>query len=360
MSKSKGNVVDPVKLIDELGCDGFRFALTSLITYGGQDIKLAKDKLELGRVFSNKLWNASRFVMMNLEAGEFPAVDNQPIDRTLLSDMDRWILSRYHSTVDKVNTCLGEYRFGEYADTLYEFVWNGFCDWYVEYAKKQLKENEAVSQNTKRILLFVLNGILKMLHPMMPYITEAIYQKLPHKDADSIMVDRFPTAELGLIDITLNEKIEFTLETVRAIRNIRQQYNVPHPQGVNAIIESPEPLEFEAMQQALPIIQHFVRVDNLDIKPALSGQSHHAAVNLVRHSRVMVPLEGLIDVKQEADRLNKKRQDLQKEQEQIYKMLSNFDFLEKAPPAVIEKNKTRLQEVNQQLKVLEDQLQSLS
>src|SRR5688572_26292204 len=108
MSKSKGNVVDPVELVDELGCDGFRFALTSLITYGGQDIKLAKDKLELGKLFGNKIWNASRFVLMNLEAGQFAAVDNQPIDRSLLSEMDRWILSRYHNTVDKVNTLLQE------------------------------------------------------------------------------------------------------------------------------------------------------------------------------------------------------------------------------------------------------------
>jgi len=316
-------------------------------------------------VFSNKLWNASRFVLMNLEnneAGDSPAVDAQPIDLAMLSDMDRWILSRYHQTVDKVNTQLQEYRFGEYADKLYEFVWSGFCDWYVEYAKKQLKEGGDIALNTKRVLLSVLNGILRMLHPMMPYITEALYQKLPHKAAVSIMVDRFPTAELGSIDERLNSQVDFVLETVRAIRNIRQQYNVPHPQGVNVTIEAPEPLEYEALQKALPIIQHFVRVDKLEVKATLSGQGHQeaAAVNVVRHSRVMIPLEGIIDVGQEKDRLSKKQASLQKEQDQIYKMLSNFDFLEKAPPEVIDKNKARLQEVNQQLKALNEQLSSLS
>ena len=175
MSKSKGNTVDPVKTIDEYGCDGFRFGLTSLITYGGQDIKLAKDKLELGKLFANKLWNASRFVMMNLEG-----VDNKPIDTTLLSEMDRWILSRYHTAIQDANEALEAYKFGELTQVLYEFTWNSFCDWYVEYAKKQLKEdNVARVMNTKRILLTVLDGILKLLHPIMPHITEAIWQKLP-------------------------------------------------------------------------------------------------------------------------------------------------------------------------------------
>lgn len=363
MSKSKGNVVDPVELIDEIGCDGFRFGLASLITYGGQDIKLAKDKLELGRVFSNKLWNASRFVLMNLEAqqtdtGNFPAVDEQPIDVNLLSDMDRWILSRYNRTVEKVNVQFGEYRFGETADLLYEFVWNGFCDWYVEYAKKQLKD-PALSANTKRVLLHVLTGTLKLLHPIMPYITEEIYQKLPHKDAKSIMISHFPQADTALIDEQLNEKTDFILETVRAIRNIRQEYNVPHQQGVQVMIESPEAMEREALLNGLPIIQHFVRVERLDVSDKPNSSNKQAGVNVVRHSRVMIPLEGLIDVKTEVDRLGKKRIALAKEQEQLYKMLSNFEFLEKAPPEVVEKNQARLNEIGQQLKVLDEQLQSL-
>ncbi len=355
MSKSKGNTVDPVEMIEKYGCDGFRYALTSLITYGGQDIKLAMDKVELGRLFTNKLWNASRFVLMNIDG-----VDNQPIDRSLLSPMDRWILSRYNTAVDRANTLLSEYKFGELADTLYEFSWNSFCDWYVEYAKKQLKDDPAVAMNTRRILLHVLEGTLRLLHPVMPYLTEEIYQKLPHRQCASIMIAPYPQADPGLIDAQINESTDFLLEAVRAIRNIRQQYNVPHQQPVSVVIEAAEPKERNAIQEGLEILKHFVKLDTVDIHEKPNGRAENCGVNMVGHTRILVSLEGIIDIGQERERLQKKMEALSKEQEQLYKMMSNFDFLEKAPAPVVEKNKARLNEVNQQLTVLEEQLQGLT
>lgn len=359
MSKSKGNTVDPVELINEVGCDGFRFGLTSLITYGGQDIKLAKEKIDQGKLFANKLWNASRFVLMNIAPETGDSVDNQPIDTNALSLMDRWILSRYNTAVQQANQLLNEYKFGELADTLYEFVWNGFCDWYVEYAKKQMQEPENRA-NTQRILLHVLSGTLRLLHPIMPYITEEIFQKLPHRMQESIMIAPFPQAEPSLIDSAINERVDYILETVRAIRNIRQQYTVPNQQPVNVSIVTNEPMERDAIVTARGILEHFVKLGTLDVRDVIDGQSEHAAMNVVGHSRIIVSLEGLIDLDQELDRVRKKITTLLKEQEQLYKMMSNFEFLERAPEAVIEKNKARLQEVNKQVKALEEQLEGLA
>jgi valyl-tRNA synthetase len=359
MSKSKGNTVDPVELIDETGCDGFRFGLTSLITYGGQDIKLAKDKIDQGRLFANKLWNASRFVLMNILPENGEAVDNQPIDTTHLSLMDQWILSRYNTAVQQANRLLDEYKFGELADTLYEFVWNGFCDWYVEYAKKQMQD-PALRANTQRILLHVLTGIVKLLHPIMPYITEEIYQKLPHRERNSIMVSQFPQADETMIDAGISERIDYVLEVVRSLRNIRQQYSVPHSQPVKAIIVTAESMEREAVETGMGILNHFIKLSDVELQEAAQGKSEHTAVNVVGHSRIIVPLEGLIDLGQELDRVRKKMTALLKEQEQLYKMMGNFEFLERAPVEVVEKNKARLQEVNKQVKALEEQLASLS
>lgn len=359
MSKSKGNTVDPVEMINEVGCDGFRFGLTGLITYGGQDIKLAKDKIDQGRLFANKLWNASRFVLMNIVPEDGEAVDNQPIQTDSLSLMDRWILSRYNMAVQQADRLLNEYKFGEFSDVLYEFVWNGFCDWYVEYAKKQLN-SPALRSNTQRILLHILTGIVKLLHPIMPYITEEIYQKLPHRDAASIMIAAFPQANEALIDPGISEQIDYVLEVVRALRNIRQQYSVPHHQAISATIVSSEAMERQALETGQAILNHFVKLDQLGIQDVIDNNIEHTAVNVVRHSRIIVPLAGLIDVRQEMDRVSKKIETLVKEQEQLYKMMANFDFLERAPMAVVEKNKARLNEVNKQVKALEDQLSSLA
>lgn len=355
MSKSKGNTVDPVEVIEQYGCDGFRFAITSLITYGGQDIKLAKDKIELGKVFANKLWNASRFVLMNIAE----TVDDQPVDVSSLSRMDAWVLSRYNTAVQEANTLLSEYKFGELAALLYEFIWNGFCDWYVEYAKKQLKD-PALSMNTQRILLHILDGTVRLLHPIMPYITEEIWQKLPHRTGPSIMVASFPVANPSLISEETNRSVDFVLETVRAIRNIRQQYNVPHQMPVPVTIEAAEAVERQAIELGQDILNHFVKLTGVDVRERLNGKPKHAAANMVGQSRILVPLEGLIDIDQELERLEKKLEALHKEQDQLYRMMSNFDFLEKAPPQVVEKNRTRLNEVNKQIKVLDEQRQDLT
>jgi valyl-tRNA synthetase len=350
MSKSKGNTVDPVETIDQLGCDAFRFGLTSLITYGGQDIKLAKETLEQGKLFCNKLWNASRFVLMNLEG-----VDDQPIDAGQLSDLDRWILSRTHATVQAANEALTAYKFGELCDLLYAFTWNDFCDWYVEYAKVRVQDDKAKA-NTQRILLSVLNTMLRLWHPIMPFMTDTIWQQLPHVQGKSISVQAYPVADAGLINPELEQGVSFVLEVVRAIRNLRQQYTVPHTTGVSVVLESLDTSEFTALNNNQPLLERFVKLSSLQVSGESVSPSGNTAINIVGQTRVMVSLEGLIDPEAETQRLRKKRETLEKEFNQLNGLLNNAGFMAKAPEEVVAKNRDRVVELDQQLKALDAQL----
>jgi valyl-tRNA synthetase len=357
MSKSKGNTIDPVVVIDENGCDGFRFALINLITYGGQDIKLSKDKLEQGKLFSNKLWNASRFVLMHLESGEIAS----ELDTALLSDMDRWILGRYEFVVREANRMLSEHRLGEYAQLMLDFVWYQFCDWYIEYAKAPMKsEDEALKANTRLILHQLLEGILKLLHPIMPYITEALWQRLPLKKGISISVSAFPQQEnLYYHNSNLNEEVSFLLGVVRALRQIRQQYNVPPSKPVDALFEASEGQDYRVLQRTQETLRHFVALGELTIERQITQKPEQVATGVVGHCKIMVPLAGLIDVEQEVGRLKKQEATLSKEQQKLLGMLNNPQFLARASEEVVAKNKHLLDEVNQQLRLLEEQLQGL-
>ncbi|MEM0952235.1 MAG: valine--tRNA ligase [Cyanobacteria bacterium P01_H01_bin.74] len=369
MSKSKGNTIDPVELIEDVGCDGFRFSLTSLITYGGQDIKLSKDKVEQGRLFTTKLWNASRFVLMNIAPTEdnpsaLPQVDALPInvDRESLSLMDRWILSSYHQTIQQANELLAQFKFGEYADLLLDFTWNNFCDWYVEFAKKQL-QIPALQQNTQRILRDVLTGIHQLLHPVMPFVTEAVYQKIPagpQEKAVSISVSAFPQADTQWIDTTLTQQMAIVLNVVKALRNSRQQYGISYQMPINAMVFTDSDEERQALTAGEDIVAYFVKLDALHIQPSETDVPKNSVIQVVGQCKVVVPLDGVIDVEKERSRLKKKRDDLKKEHTDLNARLNNVGFVERAPAAVVEKNRSRLSELDKQLLALESQLNTLT
>jgi valyl-tRNA synthetase len=357
MSKSKGNTIDPVEVIDEQGCDGFRFALTSLITYGGQDIKLSKDKLEQGRLFSNKLWNAARFVGLNLESGPIA----ETLQEALLTDMDRWVLGRYEYVVREANRLLSDSRLGEYAQLLLDFTWYQFCDWYIEYAKYPMKsEDDALKANTRRVLHTVLEGVLKLLHPIMPYITEALWQQLPLRRGVSISTSPFPQQPtLYFHNSNINEEVSFVLGVVRALRNIRQQYNVPPAKAVDVIFEVADRHDSRVLARFLDTLKHFVPLDSVTLEARLAQKPEQVATNVVGHCRILVPLAGLIDVKQEIGRLQKQQAALVKDQQKLMNMLNNPQFLERAGEEVVNKNRTQLGELNQKLRLLEEQLEGL-
>lgn len=353
MSKSKGNTIDPVEVIDQYGCDALRYSLTSLVT-GGQDIKLSKDSFDQGKLFANKLWNASRFVLMNLEGS-----DANAIDYDALTAMDRWILGHLRRTIETVTAKLEAYRFSDVTDVLYDFIWNTFCDWYVEYAKKQLRD-ETTKANTQRILHLVLDDTLRLLHPVMPHITEEIWQKLPHKQGVSISVAAFPTTDmLSALGPTDEASINFVLETVRAVRNVRQTSGVTPSQPTAVFIESPNAAEYAALQHNQDVLMHFVKITELILTPKLDEQPPQTAVGVVGASRVLVSLAGTIDIEGEIARQLKKRETLQKEWEQLTQLVGNPNFVDRAPAAVVEKNRVRIQELDQQLKLIDEQLATL-
>ena len=353
MSKSKGNTVDPVTIIDKYGCDALRFTLTSMSTYGGQDIKVSDDKFEYGRNFANKIWNASRFVLMNLEG-----VDNQPVDMTGLTIADKWILHRLNQTSKDVNENIKNYRIGETAHILYDFFWNEYCDWYVEIAKIQLQD-ETQKANTQRVLRYVLDMSLRMLHPIMPHITEAIWQLIPQdKDTVGIIKAEFPTYKKEFVFETENKEMELVFETIKSLRNVRQGLNIPlfAQMDITVLASAAEKPVFEAV---VPYLKRLARIESVDFKAEDTQMPKKSASAVVGNSKIIIPLEGLINFDEEIARQNKKIEKLDKERMSLEGRLKNKNFVEKAPKELIEETRARADELNTQINAIKELIETL-
>ena len=354
MSKSKGNTIDPVGIIDKYGCDALRFTLTSLCTYGGQDIKISDEKFEYGRNFANKIWNASRFVLMNLEG-----VDNNEIDFDNLTLADKWILNKLNETAKETNENIKEYRIGEMAHTLYDFFWNSYCDWYVEIAKIQLQD-ESIKLNTQRVLKYVLDMTLRLLHPIMPHITEAIWQLLP-KDTDvkAIMLSKYPVYEEKFKFIKENTQMELVFETIKSLRNVRQSFNIPVSTKINIEIlaNSEEETIFKDVE---PYIHRLARVEDIKYVDETHKTQKQSASTVVSNSKIIIPLSGLIDLNEEIKRQNKKLEKLMNEKNSLLARVNNEKFMNNAKPELIEQTKARIEEITVQEKTIKDLVSSLS
>ncbi len=353
MSKSKGNTVDPVTIIDKYGCDALRFTLTSMSTYGGQDIKVSDDKFEYGRNFANKIWNASRFVLMNLEG-----VDNKPVDMNNLTIADKWILHRLNKTAKEVNENIKNYRIGETAHTLYDFFWNEYCDWYVEIAKIQLQDSFQ-KVNTQRVLRYVLDMSLRMLHPIMPHITEAIWQLIPQeKETIGIIKAEFPTYKQEFVFETENKEMELVFETIKSLRNVRQGLNIPlsAQMDITVLASAAEKPVFEAV---VPYLKRLARIESVDFKSEDTEMPKKSASAVVGNSKIIIPLEGLINFDEEIARQNKKIEKLDKERMSLEGRLKNKNFVEKAPKELIEETKARADELNTQINAIKELIETL-
>ena len=355
MSKSKGNTIDPVKIIDKYGCDALRFTMTSLCTYGGQDIKMSEERFEYGRNFANKIWNASRFVLMNLEG-----VDNKDIDFNNLTIADKWILDKLNKTAKEINENIKEYRIGEVAHVLYDFFWNSYCDWYVEIAKIQLQdENQKV--NTQRVLRYVLDMALRMLHPIMPHITEQVWQLMPKsagEKAKAIIVSEFPTFKDEFDFPKEAQEMELVFETITSLRNVRQSFNISPSVKCNIEIraeQSEKPI-FEAIEA---YIKRLARVENIsyaDMNAAVPPKSAAAVVSL---SKIIVPLADLIDLDAEIARQQKKLDKLTAEKTSLLGRMNNPKFVANAPQELIKQTRARIEEIEIQEKSISDLVNSL-
>ncbi len=360
MSKSLGTGVDPLDLMEHYGADGMRFGLMLQVT-GNQDIKFAEEKLLSSRNFANKIWNASRFVLMNLEGYE----PGEPAPQTVA---DRWILSRLAELSARVDEGILTYEFGETARALYDFFWNEFCDWYIELSKSRLSGGDPAQRlAVQRILVFVLDQALRLLHPMMPFVTEAIWRNLPAVegtgDAEkpaSLMIASWPdpAALARFSDEGAERSIELVQQVVVAIRGVRARYTVSPKLALDVVVKAPQ-AERVLLEGESGLIRSLAGVGTLTVEPAVEKPAH-SAVAVAGSLEVYIPLEGLVDFEAEAVRLTKEREKVATELERLEGKLSNEGFLAKAAPEIVEKDRARATELGEALALLDAQLAELA
>ena len=338
MSKSKGNVIDPLEVMDQFGTDAFRFTLTALAAQG-RDVRLSNDRIEGYRHFVNKLWNAARFTLMNLEGFEPTAAAPELDENASLAD--RWIMSRIAALAGQVDRHIVEYHFDRAAGDLYQFVWHEFCDWYLEMAKNVLYgENEAAKRKTREVLAHTLGAILKMLHPIMPFVTEEIWQKMPGAQG-SVMIAPFPTPADGKSDPTAEQRMTILQSVVTAVRNIRGEMNVPPSHPVEMIMMAESAEVRTALENLEGYILNLARGKSLKVTPP-AEKPKGAAAGVAGEVEVLVLMKGLIDLDEEARRIEKELAKLDKEIVVGNRKLNNEDFLGKAPADVVAKAKDKV------------------
>lgn len=337
MSKSLGNGVDPLKVIKEYGADSLRFMLITGNT-PGNDLRYRDERLESARNFANKIWNAARFSLMNLE--------DYQADSTLAPQYetaDKWIISRYSAVSRQVTEMLDRYELGEAARVLYEFIWNEFCDWYIELVKPRLygKDTEESRYAAQKTLVEVLRGSMELLHPFMPFITEEIWQHLPH-EGETIMLAKWPEQEESLISAEIDKQMELTIEVIRAIRNLRSEMNVPLGKKAEVIICANNHEYTVYLKDGANYILSLASAESLSVEETLAAKPTQAATAVVHGIEIYLPLKGLIDLDKEIARLEKELTKMEGEIKRIEGKLTNEGFVAKAPAEVIEKEKEKL------------------
>ena len=344
MSKTKGNVLDPLKLIDIFGADAVRYALTTGNS-AGNDMRLNERKLESSRNFANKIWNAARFVMTNLDkAGGLKGWDEaiRPVHR-----QDRWILSRFNRVTAQVQRFMEDYQFGEAQRVIHDFLWAEYCDWYIEMAKIRIRSNGSTGPSPLPVLAYVLERVLRLLHPFMPFVTEEIWQTLVEYLPDepdspaALIVARYPEPDNRLIDVPAETEVGAVVETIRAIRAVRAEFRIQSSQSLEAIVDSPE-LGSEIEAEA-DVVKTLARVEPLTIvSPAPSASSSDSVRLVLPSGTVTVPLAGLVDLEREKERLTGELGELDSNRERLEARLKDEQFISRAPEEVVERERQRL------------------
>ena len=350
MSKSLGNGVDPLEIIDQYGADALRFSLAMGVS-PGNDTRFSIEKVESARNFANKVWNASRFVLMNTQTRE-------TIEPAALLLPDQWILSRMNKAVAEVSTHMEDGDFGMAAQKIYDFAWSEFCDWYIELAKGRLMGgDESQKRNVRAVLMYVLEGLIKLLHPFMPYLTEEIYQHLPGHDGMLILA-QWPEAKPEYDFAREERQMEGLMEIIRAIRNLRAEMNV-QPGKRTHITLIPENGWEDTLAMAEPYLQRLAGASDVQLggKDALAGEKVVSAVCAA--GEIRIPLGELVDFEKEIARLEKEKKNLEGEIARANGKLNNPGFLSKAPAALVEQERAKLSTNESMLKSLEQRIQDL-
>ena len=333
MSKSLGNGIDPLKVIEEYGADALRFALATG-NAPGNDMRFSDEKIESARNFANKLWNASRFVLMNLTESDEELL--KPADENLLTIEDKWILSKFNRLAKSVNENIANYEVGVALAEIYSFTWDTFCDWYIEMAKSRIFEGGEAALTAKRTLVKVLSGILGLLHPYMPFITEEIYQAIPHT-CESIMISEYPVFNAELDYSAAEDDVERIIACITAIRTRRAEMNVPPSKKAKLYVVT----KYEdTFKNAAKILEKLASASEVIITDGY--ESDDAVMIATDAGRLYIPLSEVIDFEKERARLTAEMKKNDGEIERIEKKLANEGFVAKAPAAVIEGEKAKL------------------
>ncbi|TAN41375.1 MAG: valine--tRNA ligase [Nitrospirae bacterium] len=360
MSKSKGNVIDPLIMMEKYGTDAFRFTLT-VFAAQGRDVKFSEERVEGYRHFVNKLWNASRFILTH--AGDTPVPGT--IDSAALDIGSTWILSRLAAATEEINRSLAEYRFNDAAGSLYHFVWHELCDWYIEMVKPVLSEESADREKVRACLLYLLEKTLRLLHPFMPYVTEEIWQNIPGhgsragvkgQDIESIVIASYPSSLAR--NVRAEEEMSVIMETVMGIRTIRGELNLSPARELTASIKTRSDEARDILTRNMTYVRKLARAEITEIGTAVEKPRGSAAA--VRDFvEVYIPLEGLLDLDLEIERLRKEEDKLDEAMSFVNKKLMNEDFLKRAPKEIIAKEKEKYEESQRKKERLRENMKKL-
>ena len=366
MSKSLNNGIDPLLLIDKYGTDALRYTLVREVVGAGQDIRIQynrktdeSESVEASRNFTNKIWNAARFVMMNFDSELKLDSSIAAPAAASLEVADKWILSRFHQTVQQTGDNIDRYGLGEAAKGLYEFFWGDFCDWYIELVKSRLLED--ADPNSKLVvqqtLAFVLDGILKLLHPFMPHITAEIWQTLTQSDENNdISIQPYPISDSSLINPELDREFELLIGVTRTIRNLRAEADLKRAIKVSIILQSDSESEREILERGKTYLCDLAQIEQLTIVDKLAEEPTNIA-SVFATVQIILPLTGVIDLEAFKAKIQKKIDKIDKEIESIHSRLNNTKFIERATPEVVQQTKASLVEAEKQKEILQARLQ---
>lgn len=353
MSKSLGNGVDPMEVIEQYGADALRWFLANG-SAPGQDVRYSTDKMDAAWNFINKIWNASRYALMNV--GDL-TVDQVDItgEKTLA---DKWILTRLNQTIGKVTELFEKFEFGEAGRLLYRFIWDDFCDWYIEMSKETLAgDDETAKLTTRSILVYVLDNTLRLLHPIMPFVTEEIWQSVPHA-GESLVVATYPTVHPEQMDEKAAEEMEFLMDFIRSVRTVRNEMNTPLSKPINIIAKVSDAAHYAILKENESYIARFSNPEEFVYGEEVDAPSD-AVTSVITGAEIYLPLAGLINIEDEIARLEKEAEKLQQEVDRVEKKLSNEKFVAKAPAAVVEAERAKGADYQAQREAVLDRIATL-
>ncbi|WP_279096189.1 class I tRNA ligase family protein, partial [Lactobacillus taiwanensis] len=354
MSKSLGNGVDPMDVVDKYGADALRWFLLNG-TAPGQDTRYDPKKLAAAWNFINKIWNASRFVIMNLPEDAKRA--HMP-DTTKFDLADSWIFDRLNHTVAEVTRLFDEYKFGEAGRELYNFIWNDFCDWYIEISKVALNgDDEELKTRKQENLIWILDQILRLMHPIMPFVTEKLWLSMPH-EGKSIMTAEYPETHVEFENKQADNDMAFLIEVIKAVRNIRMEVNAPMSSQIDIMIQLDDEANKHILDENVDYVENFLHPKDLQVAADIEAPKL-AKTAVIPGAQIFVPLTELVNVDDEIKKMEKEEKRLEEEVIRAEKKLSNQGFVAHAPEAVVNKEKEKKADYESQLAGVRERMKEL-